>query len=567
MKQLYYARIISTLAFGLLLLAGLHVHAQAPVWQSALAVGTASNSTSNLVTVATDANGNVLVAGDFKGTITLGSNTLTSGGVQSAFVAKWNPLTNTWAWALPLTHTAESSVNKLAVVGNSIYLAGSFSNTVTIGMQALSSAGFTDLYVAKLTDNGTSASVNWAQQAGGTSLELCRSLAVQGSNVYIVGQANSSVTTFGSTYVNASAGGTAFVAKLVDAGNTSSWTWAQAVGSTASSEFNAVTVQGSNVYVSGDFSGTLVYASSQITTTGPTNFDPMVIKLTDQGTSPAPGWVQQLGRGGSAIGTSLASVGSAVYVGGFFGSSTLLIGSNTLTNQGSFDTFVAKLVDAGATSSVAWAQSAGGAGSENLTALVVQGNSVYIGGDFNGSAAAFGPSTLVARGTTDAFVARLVDAGSSATVAWGIRAGGMGSSSTNALAVRGTQVLVAGITSGIVPFGNQTISVVTGNNYGFLASFTDGIGLAATTPVVAEAPGQLYPNPAHDYTRVVVPHGARVATLTLLDMLGRAVSSQVAVPAEGVTDIPVDLTGLRPGVYGLHVVAGDVDRTTRLVVE
>ncbi|RZL10165.1 MAG: hypothetical protein EOO62_13360, partial [Hymenobacter sp.] len=184
MKQRYYTSIATALAFGLLLLAGPGARAQAPAWQSALAVGTASGSTSDLITVAADGSGNVFVAGDFNGTLTLGSTTLASGGVQSTFLAKWSPATSTWLWALPVTRTGESFVSKLAVVGNAVYLAGFFSNTVTIGSQTLGSAGATDLYVAKLTDNGTSGSVNWAQRAGGAGLELGRSLAVQGSNVY-----------------------------------------------------------------------------------------------------------------------------------------------------------------------------------------------------------------------------------------------------------------------------------------------------------------------------------------------------------------------------------------------
>jgi hypothetical protein len=260
----------------------------------------------------------VFVAGDFNGTITLGSSTLTSGGVQSTFVAKWNPTTSTWLWALPVTHTAESFVSKLAVVGNTVYLTGFFSNTVTIGNQTLSSAGATDLYVTKLTDNGTTGSVNWAQRAGGAGIDICRSLAVQGSNVYVAGQSTSAVATFGSTSVNATANGTAYLAKLTDTGSTGSWTWAQAVGNaTSASVFNGLTVQGSSVYAVGIFGGNLAYGSSQLSTTSsPSDYDALVIKLTDQGSSFTPVWARQIGGSGTEFGTSVASVGNAVYVGG-----------------------------------------------------------------------------------------------------------------------------------------------------------------------------------------------------------------------------------------------------------
>ena len=570
MKQLYYASITSALALGFLLLAGPVAHAQTPAWQSALAVGTASGSTSDLITAATDGSGNVFVAGDFNGTITLGSSSFTSGGVQSTFLAKWSPTTSTWLWALPVTHTGESFVSKLAVVGSVVYLTGFFSNTVAIGSQTLSSAGATDLYVAKLTDNGTSGTVNWAQRAGGTGLDLCRSLAVQGGNVYVAGQSTSPVATFGSTSVNATVNGTAYLAKLTDAGSTSSWTWAQAVGNpTSASVFNGLTVQGSSVYAVGVFGGNLTYGSSQLSTTSsPSDFDALVIKLTDQGSSPAPVWARQIGGSGVEFGTSVTSVGNAVYVGGIFTSPTLSAGPSTLPNQGGADVFVAKLLDAGTTNSVAWAQGAGGAGGENVYALAVQGSSVYVGGDFSSLAAVFGTTTLTTQGSTDAFVARLVDAGSSASFAWATRAGSpTGSSSTYALVLRGTQVLAAGTTQGTAQFGSQSISAATTNTYGFLASLTDGVGLAAAAPTASNAVALLYPNPAHGRVRVVLPTGAGVVTLTLLDALGRVVGTQVATPAAGALEVPLDLSGVGPGVYALRVAAGPTATTSRLVVE
>jgi len=63
---------------------------------------------------------------------------------------------------------------------------------------------------------------------------------------------------------------------------------------------------------------------------------------------------------------------------------------------------------------------------------------------------------------------------------------------------------------------------------------------------------------------VRIPASASPATLTLLDALGRAVRSQAA-PAGA--DYPLDLAGLAPGVYALHVRVGEAQITQRLVVE
>jgi hypothetical protein len=85
----------------------------------------------------------------------------------------------------------------VAVSGSSVYVTGAITNdrantcgVVLAGtVPQLGASIFTseDWLLAKYTDNGTSASLNWAQVAGGDRSDTGRGVAVSGSSVYVTG--------------------------------------------------------------------------------------------------------------------------------------------------------------------------------------------------------------------------------------------------------------------------------------------------------------------------------------------------------------------------------------------
>lgn len=106
-----------------------------------------------------------------------------------------------------------------------VYLAGNFRNNVVLGNTPLSSVGSDDVFVAKLTDAGATASFVWAQRAGGTGQDYAYALAVSGPSVFVAGY-SSGTAGFGATALLNAGGSDAFVAKLTDAGATGSFAWA-----------------------------------------------------------------------------------------------------------------------------------------------------------------------------------------------------------------------------------------------------------------------------------------------------------------------------------------------------
>lgn len=172
----------------------------------------------------------VYATGAFEGaSVTLGSLTLTTypGAVGSQrrdiFLAKLTDAgaSAAFAWAMPVGGTGVDSPGDLLVDGTTLYLSGAFDNTVAFGGTALSSAGFSDAFVSRLTDTGSTGRFEWAQRGGGAGLDFASVLARKDSTLYTGGNFAGFVgnsATFGPYVLASSAGSTGnangFVAAL-----------------------------------------------------------------------------------------------------------------------------------------------------------------------------------------------------------------------------------------------------------------------------------------------------------------------------------------------------------------
>ena len=505
----------------------------------------------------------------------LGSITLTSFRKTDIFVAKFNPASNQFVWAQRGGGDDDDFPTALTVSGTSVYVAGNYSSAVgTFGTIPLPS-GASDIFVAKLTDAGSTASFVWALRAGSLdAYDSATALAVNGSSVYLAGyfgnsnaaRSTTSTAQFGAITL-ASVDGDAFVAKLTDAGSTASFVWAQQVDGSYDDAATALAVSGPNVYVAGYFGSAY---GNQNFRTSTANFGPIsltsagegdifVAKLTDAGSTSSFVWAQRAGGSNYDAATALAVSGTNVYVAGnfstpapyFFGSPMVSFGPIALTSAGTEDVFVAKLTDAGSTASFVWAQQAGGLYNDVATALAVSGTNVYVAGYFTNSPANFGLTTLTGAGSQDVFVAKLTDAGSTASFVWAQQAGGQYYDHATALGISGGGLYVAGnINSTRASFG--PVSLINSNaafsNIGFLATLSDGV-VTATAASRAPVPAQLFPSPAHGTATLRLPAGTALTPFTLTDALGRAVRHY---PAPAGSEAVLDLQGLPAGLYLLR---------------
>ena len=409
------------------LLGGGAAQAQAPAWQAAGAVGRSSR----LVTTATDDYGAVFVAGTFTGTLTLGGTVLTSAGDEDIFVAKRDGLTGTYLWAYRAGGTGADYASSLTIVSGAVYIGGSFgSPTADFGTTTLTNTSFggaiDQLFVAKLADLGTSnQGFKWALQ-GTNSPPVQQSvtgLAVAGGSVYAVGSFQGDSLRLGTTKLLNATRTTheMFVAKITDAGASGSFDWALGAGGTSEEYPQAVTATSGGVYVVGTF-------------------------------------------------YSLAAT----------------FGSTVLTSMSTFPPFgggmfVARVNDAGATGSFAWATTTNaGPDLETATSVAAVGGTVYVGGTYNGSGTRFGPSTLATAGGNDGYVARLNDSGTAGTFAWAVGLGSSSGEGVSAVAVGSRGVYVAGTSaSNPLVVGPFFLNFPNTGSGGFLARLTDNSSSAA----------------------------------------------------------------------------------------
>jgi hypothetical protein len=236
-------------------------------------------------------------------------------------------------------------------------------------------------------------------------------------------------------------------------------------------------------------------------------------------------------------------------------------GEVTQVSRGGRDLWVVKVSSLGV---LQWQRRYGGSGQEYAATLEVDPDGGYILGASTTSPVS-GEVTQASRGGTDYWLLRISLIG---TPSWDQRLGGSGEDVLTCLATtRGYGYAVGGQSNSPTASGEHQQANKGGYDYWTLVLGARRVPLA-TTPAGA---GQLaiYPNPARTTATVWLPSlpGARAATLTITDALGRVRRTENVALAAGSQRHELSLTGLAPGLYALRVQAGGTALTQRLVVE
>lgn len=528
-------------------------------WQWAAVPASGSTGQSHVYAAVVESSGNVVVAGGFSGTMTLGGTTLTSAGGNDIFVARLSSA-GTWIQAVSAGSAYDDYALAVAVDGSGNiavggYYSGPSASFGSINLPNLNtdvSSRTNEGFVARLNSSGV-----WTQavRVSGAANESVVAVALDAAGtITAAGNFSSNTTSLGATNLtnsNNNSSNDVFVARLSSAG-----TWTQVVqGGGGGDDFvHALAVDGSgNATVAGDFNNaTLSLGTLTLSNANSSQYssDIFVARLNSAGT-----WTQAARAGGSgneySHGVALDGSGNAT-VAGNFASSTITFGTTVLTNANSTteptsDIFVARLNNAGT-----WTLAArgGGSGNDYTNALAVDANGrTSVVGSFDGMTSAFGTNVLAnadASGKTgDILVARLTTTG---TWDLALRAGGVGDDYTNALALDGGGNAVLG---GDLYSSPSVFGTVTLDRYGsgYVAKL---MGLVTPTLAAREVGAfTLAPNPARGVVRLHWPTSRLPEPVLLLDALGRVVRRQV-LPAQS-AQATLDLQGLTAGVYVVRV--------------
>jgi Beta-propeller repeat len=396
--------------------------------------------------IAVDGSSNVYVTGYFQGTATFGTTTKTSAGLSDIFVAKYNS-SGALQWVQSAGGTLGDGGRGIAVdASGNVYVTGWYRGTATFGTTTKTSAGDVDIFVAKYNSSGA---FQWVQSAGGTLGDGGRGIAVDGSgSVYVTGLYEGTAT-FGTTTKTSAGGDDIFVAKY---NSTGTLQWLQSAGGTLSDVGIDIAVDGSgSVYVTGLYEGTATFGTTTKTSAGAS--DIFVAKYNSVGVT--WDWVQSAGGTSDDVGYGIAVDGSSnVYVTGYYqGTATFGTGIAIKISAGFSDIFMAKYNSSGA---FRWVESEGSTSDDFGKGIAVDGSgNVYVTGIY-GSTATFGTTTKTSAGFSDIFVAKY---NSNGALQWVQSAGGTSFDEGYGIAVGGSgNVYVTGIYGSTATFGNNSLT-------------------------------------------------------------------------------------------------------------
>jgi hypothetical protein len=286
------------------------------------------------ISVAVDLSGNVLVAGQFNGMVDFGGGPLTSVGID-IFVAKYAGLDGAHLWSRRFANTAADAAYSVAVdPSGDVLVTGQFQGTVDFGEGPLTSAG-ADIFVAKYA--GLDGAHLWSRRFGGTGSDVGSSVAVDplSGNVLVTGQFQGTVDFGGGPLT--SVGIDIFVAKY--AGPDGAHLWSRRFANTAADAgFSVVVDPSGNVMVTGQFNGMVDFGGGPLTSAG---YDIFVAKCA--GTDGAHIWSRRFGGTAADVGTSIVvDPGGNVLVTGSY-QDTVDFGGGPLTSAGFNDILLLKL--------------------------------------------------------------------------------------------------------------------------------------------------------------------------------------------------------------------------------
>lgn len=364
----------------------------------AAAYGDAAVQTGTAIVI--DKSGNVLLAGAFSGSMTIGGTVLTSAGGDDAFLAKFST-GGTLQWAKSFGDGKGQGIAGVGVdAQGNVYITGNFTGSINLGGGALNATGtlFTDVFLAKLNSDGTHV---WSQRYGDENAQNARGLAVDSTgNVVIVGYFQN-VVNFGGGDLTSAGMFDMFAAKY----NTSGMhQWSRRFGDAAGSQYaRAVTTDAAgNVYIAGEVESGIDFGGGAMPVTSTKSA--LVAKFDSLGNAT---WAKLSNGDANSVAVAYSvAVGPSgeVAAGGYFKNKFDLGGMPT-TSVGTDDAFVTLYSAAGAHT---FTKTFGDAEQQQVVGVAVATDGdVYAAGDFSGAIDFETGMALTSAGLSDGFLVRL----------------------------------------------------------------------------------------------------------------------------------------------------------------
>ena len=448
--------------------------------------------------VAVDDESNVVIGGEFSGTVAVGGGPWT--GTSDAFVAKFNRF-GTHLWSRVISGLGEQFIRGVAVdAAGSVYIAGYFYNSIVIGNETLTSVGNADVFLAMFDPHGTKMR---AHRFGGEGEDRVFAIDVDDdSNILLTGDIVAGSASLGGVVLPAGM----YVAKYDMWGQ---HLWSHSVGGQIGSTAFVGADDDGNVFLGGHFSGSADFGGGSLAAQ---SVDVFIAKLHADGSH---AWSRHAGDAQDQYGAGVAidPSGNIDLVGSFYG--TIDVGNGPLVSNGGTDLLIAEFDDNG---TALWSRRFGDGSAQVATGVAVgpAGNVVATG--YYSGAIDFGGGPLSSAGLADFFVAKLDTDGDH------IRSQHYGDAA-NQLAIEvdvdpSDDAIVFGEFHGSVDFGTGVLTSA-GSQDIVIARLDSSIPVAVQPSLLALPRLTSYPNPFNPATTIAyeVPSAGDV-TLAIYDVRG-----------------------------------------------
>lgn len=496
--------------------------------------GNPSNTTDDRTTLAALDNGQFYMAGDFLDTVRFNDKILVSAGGTDVFLAKMTP-EGTAVWSVRIGGSDYDFVQKI-VTGEdgNVYVSGYFYGTLQVGTDQYTSYGSQDLFLAKYGPDGN---FLWSARLGGPMADYVKGLSGDESgNVALAGHFYDSIM-IGDTTITAVHGSDAFTAKF---GSNGDVMWIAGAGGSSSDQANSVTTDSDgNILLTASFYYDITFGDSTLTTANPVGV--AIAKYSPSGQLCG---VFQLD--GSYLTTenhiATGPQGDFYLTGNF--SETIVFGDKTF-DAGEFnqDIFVAKY---DAAMDLQWARHGYSPASDQVIGLVTDPNDdVFIAGHYLDTIFF---DTLKLRynlccGSREIFIVKY-DAGG--TVQWGEQITGTRANIQSVALDPDGHMILSGMFTEELNFGPLTLSYFE-HYRNYIASLNTGL-VAGIKPMPSSGHFSFYPNPANERIWVTTDVVNEIFTYSVFNMNGIAVQYGKTTNAAS-----IDVSSLPPGQYIVRI--------------
>jgi hypothetical protein len=223
------------------------------------------NSMDTGTDVAVDASGNVVLTGAFMGAINFGGGTLTSAGQEDGFVVKLDSA-GAHVWSRRFGGSDFDRGHEVAVdSGGNVVVAGQFTGTVDFGAGPRRSTGFFDSVVMKLAaGNGSHL---WSTNFASSWDDVADTVAVDGAGDVIVGGFFQETIDLGGGPLQSAGLSDVYVVKLGGVTGAHRWSRRYG-GSENQFGYGAAATANGTVLLTGLFGGTADFGSGAVTSVG-----------------------------------------------------------------------------------------------------------------------------------------------------------------------------------------------------------------------------------------------------------------------------------------------------------